>query len=300
LDGRDEERAEAYWRQALGGASAATTLGLDRRVPDGRAAAPKGTAERQIRLTAEMTVALQAVARSRRLTLSTLIHGAWALLLNRYSGRDDVLFGITVSGRPPELAGIESMVGMFINVLPLRVSVDEESYLVPWLRGLQADVIELRRFETIPLARIRTWSGVPAGTPLFESIVTVQNLPFMASLQERAGRLGIESVRNLERAHYPIAVTVLPGPELTLKISFDAGRFDPEAIERALGQLRTLVEAMAVDPERRLGELPWMLDSEREQLIGRWGRPPDESTSGGADLDQLSEEELDALIDRLR
>jgi hypothetical protein len=161
-------------------------------------------------------------------------------------------------------------------------------------------VIELRRFEAIPLARIQTWSGVPAGSPLFESIVTVENLPLIASLQVRAGRLGIETVRNLERAHYPIALTAVPGPELTLKISFDARRFDPDAIARVLGQLRTVLEAMAVDSERRLVELPWMLDSEREQLIGRWGRPPDESPLGGADLDQLSEEELDALIDRLR
>jgi amino acid adenylation domain-containing protein len=300
LDGRDEEQAEAFWRQALRGVSAATTRGLDRPAPDGRAPAPERILERQTLVPAAMAATLQAVARSRRLTLSTLIHGAWALLLSRYSGRDDVLFGITVSGRPPELAGIESMVGMFINVLPLRIAVDEESRLVPWLRGLQAGVIELRRFETIPLARIQTWSGILAGSPLFESIVTVENLPFMASLQERAGRLGIESIRNIERAHYPIALTVLPGPELTLKISFDEGRFDPDAITRILGQLCTLIEAMAVDPERRLGELPWMLDSEREQLIGKWGRSPDDSPLGKANLDQLSEEELDALIDRLR
>ena len=84
------------------------------------------TMEREIRLPAETTASLQAVARSQRLTLSTFIQGAWALLLSRYSGQDDVLFGITVSGRPPELPGVESMVGMFINVLPLRVVVTEE------------------------------------------------------------------------------------------------------------------------------------------------------------------------------
>ena len=134
----------------------------------------------------------------------------------------DVLFGVTVSGRPPELPGVESMVGMFINVLPLRVEVTEESYLIPWLRKLQADLVELRRFETIPLSRIRAWSDIPAGMPLFESIVTVQNLPFVTSLQQRADRLGIDSARYLERTHYPLAVTVLPGTELEIKIGFDA------------------------------------------------------------------------------
>jgi hypothetical protein len=122
----------------------------------------------------------------------------------------------------------------------------------------------------------------------------------MASLQARAGRLGIELVRNVERAHYPLSLTAIPGPELTLKIGFAARRFDPDAIAGLLGQLRTLIEAMTLDPEQRLGELPWMLDSEREQLIGRWGRSPDESPLNPADLDQLSEAELDALINRLR
>jgi amino acid adenylation domain-containing protein len=295
LGGRDEERAEGHWRQALRGVSAATSLGVGRRAHDGRAA----SAERQIRLNAGSTAALRAWARSQRLTLSTLIHGAWALLLSRYSGRSDVLFGITVSGRPAELAGIESIVGMFINVLPMRVAVNEQSGVVPWLRGLQADVVELRQFEAVPLARIRTWSGVPAGEPLFESIVTVENLPFTASLQERADKLGIESIRNIERAHYPIGVTAIPGAELTLKIGFDGRRFDPDAIARVLGQLRALIEAIAEDPGRRLADLPWMLDTEREQLIGRWGRQPDELAPGGADLDELSEEQLDALIDRL-
>ena len=205
-------------------------------------------AERETALPADMTAMLQALGRSQRLTLSTLIQGAWALLLSRYSGRSDVLFGVTVSGRPPELPGVESMVGMFINSLPLRVAVVEEAYLVPWLRELQATMIELRRFEAIPLSHIQAWSEVPPGMPLFESIVIVQNLPFVASLQERADRLGIESPRYLERTHYPLAVTVVPGTELGIKISFDSDRFDPSAIDRMLGHLRHVLEAMAVDP----------------------------------------------------
>ena len=169
---------------------------------------------------------------------------------------------------------------MFINSLPLRVAVIEEAYLVPWLRELQATMVELRRFEAIPLSRIQAWSEVPAGMPLFESIVIVQNLPFVASLQERADRLGIESARYLERTHYPLAVTVVPGTELGIKIGFDSDRFDPSAIERTLGHLRTVLEAMAVDPERRLVDLPLMTESEQEQLIGQWNRSQGEPLPG--------------------
>jgi surfactin family lipopeptide synthetase C len=300
LRDRGDAHAEGYWGQTLRGVTAATPLGLE-----GLSSGPRGTsreavAEREIVLPADVTAMLQALSRSRRLTLSTLIQGAWALLLSRFSGQSDVLFGVTVSGRPPELPGVESMVGMFINSLPLRVAVIEEAHLVPWLRELQAAMVELRRFEAIPLSRIQAWSEVPPGMPLFESIVIVQNLPFVASLQERANRLGIESARYLERTHYPLAVTVLPGTELVIKIGFDTDRFDPRTIERTLGHLRTVLEAMAAGPERRLVDLPSILESEQEQLLGQWNRSQGEPNLDDLDLEQLTGDELDTLIDQLR
>src|SRR5258707_14789965 len=106
-------------------------------------------------------------------------------------------------------------------------------------------MIQLRRLEAIPLSQIQSWSEVAAGIPLFQSLAIVQNLPYVASLQERADRLGIESARYLERAHYPIAITAVPGIELGIKIGFHSDRFDPSAIEQTLGPLRTVLEAMA-------------------------------------------------------
>jgi non-ribosomal peptide synthetase component F len=274
--------------------------GLDSFSSGRRDQSHQAVAERETAVPADVTAMLTALGRSRRLTLSTLIQGAWALLLSRYSGRSDILFGVTVSGRPPELLGVEAMVGMFINSLPLRLSVIEEAYLLPWLRELQATMIELRRFEAIPLTRIQGWSEVPHGMPLFESIIIVQNLPFVASLQERANRLGIESPRYLERTHYPLTVTVVPGTELAIKISFDSDRFEPSAIERTLGHLRTILEAMGVDPERRLIDLPLMSESEQEQLIGPWNSSQGEPLVDDLNLNGFTESQLDALIDRLR
>jgi hypothetical protein len=300
LRDQDGERAQEYWTQALRGVCAATPLGLVYDSSSRLDAPPEVFAERQTLLPADLTAALQALGRSRRVTLSTLVQGAWALLLSRYSGQSDVLFGVTVSGRPPELSGVESMVGMFINVLPLRVSVAEDSHLAPWLRELQATMVELRRFEAIPLSRIQAWSDVPPGKPLFETIVIVQNLPFVASLQERADQMGIESARYLEQTHYPLAVTVLPGTKLGINIGFDAHRFDPCTIERMLGHYRTVLEAMVSEPERRLLDLPSMTESEREQQVGQWNGSQGEPHQGDVNLDQLTEMELDALIDRLR
>jgi non-ribosomal peptide synthetase component F/aryl carrier-like protein len=299
LRDRDESAAEAYWRQALSGVTAATPLGLEAGSREGRGRSREAVAERATVLPADLTARLQALARSRRLTLSTLFQGAWALLLSRYSSSSDVLFGVAVSGRPPELPGVESMVGMFINSLPLRVPVIEEAYLVPWLRELQATMVDLRRSESIPLSRIQAWSEVPPGMPLFESIVIVQNLPFVASLEERARRLGIESARYLERTHYPLTITVVPGALLEIKIGFDTDRFDPSAIERTLGHLRTVLEAIATQPDRRLVDLPFLTEEEKEQLIGEWNGLKGEPLKGDVRLDQFTEPELDALIDRL-
>ena len=151
LQDQDESHASSYWRGVLGDVASATPLGLIEQAPNVRLAQLDTAVEREIRLPAEMTASLQAVARSQRLTLSTLIQGAWALLLSRYSGQDDVVFGVTVSGRPPELSGVESMVGMFINVLPMRVAVTEESNLITWLESYRRTWLscdDTRRFPS--------------------------------------------------------------------------------------------------------------------------------------------------------
>jgi surfactin family lipopeptide synthetase C len=245
------------------------------------------------------------LARSRQLTLSTIIQGAWALLLGRYSGRDDVVFGLTVSGRPAELADVESMVGMFINTLPLRVAVDEHSGLVPWLRAIQRRQFELRQFEHSALVQVQGWSDVPRGRPLFESIVVVENYPVDAALAGRAERLGVEAVRSLDQTNYPLDLTVVPGEELWLKIGYDAHRFEADAIDRLLGHLNTLLEGIAADPDRCLADLPMLTGAERDQLLRRWndtrsGFAGKDGLPLPADLDRLPEEELDHWIEYLR
>jgi hypothetical protein len=129
--------------------------------------------------------------------------------------------------------------------------------------------------------------------------VTVQNLPFVAALRERADRLGVESPRYLERTHYPITVTALPEATLRIKIGYDTRRFAADAIGRVLGHLGALLRSMAEAPEVQLADLPWTLED--ESAPGEWGRPPEMAAweVEPPDLDRLDEGELDALLDRL-
>jgi amino acid adenylation domain-containing protein len=304
LESRDASRAEAFWRAELRGFRAATPLGIERGWEPGELDGDP-FADSQAVIGEEVTAGLRALARSHQVTLNTLVQGAWAILLSRYSGRSDVVFGATVSGRPAELPGVESMVGLFINTLPVRVGVDEAVELSDWLKRLQARQVEARRYEYSPLVRVQACSDVPRGKPLFESILVFENYPLDEALEARAGGLGVRSVRVLERTSYPLSLFVFPGPRLTLRVGYDRRRFEPLAIARMLGHLQTLLGGIARGTARRLDELPMLTEAERAQVLRPWDEPdlehaarPNGTSPAQADLARLSEPELDLLLDR--
>ena len=277
---QDLAAAEDHWRATLAGFDSATPLGLECARVNGHPISPP-FAEQEDVLDGTTTALLRSVARARQVTLATLIQGAWALLLSRYSGRTDVVFGVTVAGRPAELEGVESMVGVFINTLPLRVAVDEEAPLVPWLRDVQARLVEMRRFEATPPVKVHEWSDVPRGRPLFESLVIVQNTPVDPGLLGR-GPLGIEAARVYDQTNYPLTMVAVPGPCLTLRAGYDARRFDGAAVTRMLGHFRRLLEEMAEAPDRRVAELSMLSATEHELLLGRWSEV-------GADVPEMTD-----------
>src|SRR5581483_3085972 len=182
-------QAEGYWRAQLRGFSAPTPLGVDRPgYPQQESS--DNYHNYSLLLSATTTAGLQRLAREQQVTLNTLVQGAWALLLARYSGQDDVVFGATVSGRPAGLAGVEEMVGLFINTLPVRVQVCAEQRLIPWLQQLQEQQAEARQYEYSPLTQVQGWSEVPRGQPLFESLLVFENYPISASTaQAQQGQL---------------------------------------------------------------------------------------------------------------
>ncbi|MCA1612753.1 MAG: amino acid adenylation domain-containing protein, partial [Acidobacteria bacterium] len=240
---QDLRQAAAYWRRVLGGFDSPTTLALgdSRRDSDDGDAQPY--AERQAELSPRLTAELQRWARRHQLTMNTVVQGAWALLLSRYGGAREVVFGNVVSGRTVELAEAERMVGLFINTLPVRVSVDGGKALVEWLGGLQAEQLEARQYEYSPLVEIQKWSDVPRGTPLFESILTYATYP-----EHRQGPWTFVD-RSLERTGYPLDVLVTAGERLSVRITYQVGRYAAAEIEGVLAYLEELLAAMAAHPE---------------------------------------------------
>ena len=264
---QDLAKAETFWRAKLSGFTAPTSLRVDRTAGTDEAA----YAEASLLLSAELTAALQALARAQRLTLNTLVQGAWALLLARYSGESDVLFGATVSGRPTDLPGAEQMIGLFINTLPVRVQVEPETPLSDWLSELQRQQLEMRQYEYSPLVQIQGWSDVPPGLPLFESILVFENTP-VSSAAGQAGdtTLQLGEVQSNQQTNFPLTLAAMPGEELKLLLGYDARRFDQSAIALMLSHLRTLLENFVASPHARLGDVRMLSEAELRQELIAW------------------------------
>ncbi len=265
LSRQDLDQARAFWQQNLQGFIAPTPLGIDR--TEGRAAGDHRYAEQRLHLSAEITQTLQCLAREHQLTLNTVVQGVWALLLSRYSGQQDVVFGTTVSGRPAEVEGVESMVGLFINTLPVRVRMQPEASAITWMQALQAQQTEMRQYEYSPLVQVQSWSEIPRGLPLFESLFVFENYPLGQNVQgEGQSHLAIQAAHSMEQTNYPLTVVALPGQQLTLKVTYDLTRFETEAISRMLGHLHTSLASIANNPLQALATLPMLTSSEDLQM----------------------------------
>ena len=247
LQQQDLASAEKYWREALKGFTTATPL-IPNNVP-----APTRQQQayyaRPISFSTDETVRLQDAARKHRVTLNTLVQGAWALVLSRYSGQQDVVFGATVSGRPPELKGVEEMVGIFINTLPVRVRVAPEMPVADWLWRLQKEQLESRQYEYSSLTRIQGWSEVKRGSPLFQSIVVFENFPgtTSSSLPANQGEPGRGEIRYriLVKESYPLTLAADPGPQLLLEIKYDTSLFYAAVIRHMSKHLETFINALS-------------------------------------------------------
>jgi surfactin family lipopeptide synthetase C len=271
LQEQDLDQAERFWRRYLAGFSAPTPFGVDhppRALPEGQ---PLFDTQ-ELPLTTETTARLQALARQQQLTLSGLLQGAWAILLSYYSGERDIVFGATSVGRPPELDGIESMIGLFINTLPTRFRVDPASSLLVWLKSHLLEQAELRQYEYTPLVRIQGWSEVPRGLPLFESMIVLDNYPAETSaVADSLSSIQIVGLpTTFEQTNYPLTVVGVSGPALTLRMLYDRRRFDDPLIRRMLLHFQALLEQIAQRPESRLGELSPLSAAERQQVLHGW------------------------------
>jgi surfactin family lipopeptide synthetase C len=280
LRSQDLSQAKAYWQKTLKGFTTPTPLEMGKWEVLKDILCPCGTAshngeigkwgEESGKLSLETTAALKSLAKENRLTVNTILQGAWALLLSRYSGEDDVVFGATYSGRPPNLVGSESMVGLFINTLPVRVKVPANQSHIPWLQHLQSQQTEAQQYEYTPLTQVQQWSDVPKDLQLFESILVFENYPVDASLGEFGIEMEIEETQSIESTNYPLAISAGLNNELSLEILYDRARFDTATVKRILAHLQHLLEQFITYPEANLSDLSILTREEKQQILIDW------------------------------
>ncbi len=292
LQKQDSDAAGKYWRERLRGYSGPPPFGV------GLPAGPLHEDTRydvcEGRVTTGTTDSLRRLARTHRLTLNTIVQGAWALLLSRYSDHEDVVLGATVSGRPAELEGIESMIGLFINTLPVRIRVSSTSYLVDWLRELQMNQAEARQFEHVALSQIHSWSEVRREVPMFETLIGFENFPTAGGAVSANG--DSSEARLFSQTNYPLALAVIPGAtDLGLKLIYARPRFEAAEMNRLLNHFQQLLTSIANNPDGRLADIPMLTEVEQSQLV-KWN---DTATNYPRDttIHQLFEEQAERTPD---
>ncbi|HEY0603571.1 MAG TPA: amino acid adenylation domain-containing protein [Herpetosiphonaceae bacterium] len=244
--------AETFWRQALAGPAIAPVVLAA--YDEANAGRHHEYHEQQTYLSATTTAALQQMARQHHLTLNTFVQGAWALLLGSYAHTDDVTFGVTISNRPPEVSGIDRLMGLCINTLPLRVQISGERSLLAWLKQVQEAQVAMQQYAYSPLEQVQTWAG-SSTRPLFESVLRFQNYPMDAVAQHRGDAITIDQVRAVDVWPYPLSVVAFPGEQLLLSITYNGYAFDGATVAKMLADFQKLLEAMAAQIDQPLGAL---------------------------------------------
>ena len=263
LGARDAAADGAFWRTALQGVPEASEMGAF------RAKDPFRYGTQRFRLAQETSARITRFVEHRGISRNVLMMGAWALLLNRYTGEEDVVFG-AILGTAWAKEGGSRAVGLFINTLPMRVPVPPEMDVLPWLVELGARWRSLRLHERAPLGEIQRAAGLPPGQPLFQTMAMYDWADPEEALSQDAAGSGAWQLQFRETLETPLAVALFGTDNLTLRLGWDTRRFLPEDISRMAGHFETLLGALVDGPSAKLAALPMLSAAETRTLLHGW------------------------------
>ncbi|MEV6962279.1 amino acid adenylation domain-containing protein [Streptomyces sp. NPDC051207] len=264
---QDRGAAVAAWRGALDGLDGPTMLAA---MPDDRSASVLPS-KVSVRLPAGTTDRLTRRVRELGLTLNSVVQAAWGLLLGRLTDRTDVTFGMTLAGRPPEIPGVHTMVGLFLNTVPVRVRIERDETLLALCRRLQDEQRRLMAHQFLGLAEIQRAAG---HGDLFDTLTVLENFPVDPQALTLPGGLSVAGVFSTDGAHYPLALMVIPGTELELRFTYRADAFDRARIEAFSRRLSVILESFVADPETGAGDVDVLGAAERTRLLDEWSPRP--------------------------
>jgi len=275
LQGRDVEEDRTFWREYLSGVVPLTRLPGERLGRENKKSRVQ-FGEWVLEIDRGKKDNLIATARECKVTLNSLIIGVWAVLLARYADQDDVVFGMLVSGRPASMEGVDSMVGMFLNAIPVRIQIGTNIEFREWIKGVQKDQTSLKSQEQTPLRQIQEYCGIPSGSPLYECIVvntnTVSATPsndfeYGKKKSSQATRAIASSVQQNVPLHLDLETI---GDDIIFKMTYDARRFSRESIARVMEQYSTLLDEVVSEPGKNIMDLSMTSEAEYKLLRDIW------------------------------
>ncbi len=257
LDKQDADAAITAWRDALTGLTEPTLLGTGNRTP----IIPE---RRQVELPIDL---LRTQARQHGLTINAVLSAAWALVLSSATGRQDVVFGTTVAGRPPEISDVETAIGMYLNTVPQRIHLRPQETVLELLRRVQAERSALMPHEYLGLGDIQRAAG---HTQLFDTLYVLQNFVDEDASAKFQQRHGVVEASGVDATHYPLTLVVTPGERLKVKLEYRPDVIDSVTAETMLARYLTLLDRLRSDLSARVGTLDLLLSNEHLLLEADW------------------------------
>ena len=252
LGNKNIDDEKVFWKNYLKDLDSPTPLVIDKLNTKG---IEPDIIKKTIRIDEQTSNVVSEFVKKSKITHSCFLQAVWAIILNKYSGKDDIVFGQTVSGRPADLVGSEFIVGLLINTLPVRAKIDNHAAVFDWIQGFHNSLIELRDYEHTPLYEIQKCTDIPSKEELFKSIFVFENYPIDESVNNTNLSLSIEDIDSFERTNYPITIVSGPGKEIPIEIAFDNSKINEELVDNLLNHFKIIIEQIITNPKQKIKEL---------------------------------------------
>jgi amino acid adenylation domain-containing protein len=264
IEQTDKEEEELYWRNYLKDIKENTLLPFIGSTIERN----KGQGNYQalgIHLNATVAEKIRTYANQHRITLNTIMQGVWAYLLRRYTGNQDIVYGIIVSGRPDDLSGVEQRVGMYINTLPLYASVQEDRGITEWLQGIQAEQVNSRQYQHTPFTVVQGWSGIQGD--LFDTLLTFENYPFSKVITKKKWALNVGNVDMQDHTNYPLSIVIGSAEQINIRFSYNALLLDPVYVQEIRDHFENVLLQLITIGDKKLSDINLLTKPEQQQLL---------------------------------
>ncbi len=296
LSKKDLKTSEDFWRKFLKGVNSPTNLLLKSiEHSDEEFSVPN---EIELSLDEKISTILRDKAKQHEITLNTIIQGAWGFLLSNYCSGNDIIFGAARACRYSTIDGADSIVGLFMNVLPMRIKVEYNAELIPWLKSIRKQQMEVRKHEHTPLSNVLGWCNVPRGIQLFDTILIFDNYDLTLKLQEKGGKWLNREFRLFEKTIYPVAVYVYADKKIKIKIAYHSEKYTESDMKLMLTRFGNILTGFANDDYKKLSNIPILTQAELDKITNVWNQTKTEFPSDKL-IYQLFEQQVDKSPDAI-